>query len=175
MKYKLLTCSVFAAVTLVVLVSALRPLRSRSSVTQEHFDFLRPGMMRAEVERLLDGPPRNGVRYPAIIWLPQATGRPISAEIGPALPAIELFAREDRPKNAPPRVQPSALNFFPLETRTHGSQAVWNTTAALIAVYFGEDGRLRQKYYSTVHESVRPSVIDWLVSRPRMIRRSLGL
>ena len=50
----------------------------------------------------------------------------------------------------------------------------WNTTTALIAVYFGEDGRLQQKYQSTVHESVRPSVIDWLASRPRMIRRSLG-
>ena len=82
MKYNLLIYGVFAVIALVVLVSVLRPLKSRSSVTQEHFDLLRPDMLRAEVERLLDGPPRNGLRYPAIIWLPQAAGRPISAEIG---------------------------------------------------------------------------------------------
>jgi hypothetical protein len=174
MMKKIRSYFIYAGLLVIVVVVAVQPLKPKPSVTQEHFELLRPGMTRAEVERLLGGPPRNGLTNPAIVWLPQAAGRPISAEIGPASPAVELLVREDRPKNARPRVQPSALNFFPLETGTDGSQAVWSTRAVLIAVYFGEDGRLRQKYHSTVDEAVPPSVSDWLASRPRMIRRSLG-
>jgi hypothetical protein len=174
MMTRILSYFAFAILLVIVVVVAVQPFKPKPSVTHEHFELLRPGMTRAEVERLLGGPPRNGLTYPAIIWLPQAAGGPISAIIGPASPAVELFVREDRPKNAPPRVQPSALNFFPLEIGTDGFQAVWNTRAVLIAVYFGEDGRLRQKYHSTLHESVPPSVIDWLASRPRMIGRSFG-
>jgi hypothetical protein len=173
MKIKLFVLVVLA-LSLAVVVLALRPSGSRPDIGPEHFERLRPGMTRAEVEHLLDGPPRNALRYRAIVWLPQAAGRPISAEIAPDSPAIELFVREDRPKNARPPSRPASLDFFPQETGRDGHQAGWITRATLMAVDFGSDGRLRQKYRSTVHESVPPSMIDWLASRPRMIRRSLG-
>jgi hypothetical protein len=54
-------------------------------------------------------------------------------------------------------------------------QDLWITSAGLIVVYFGPDGRLQHKYNSTVHEIVAPSLINWLSSRPRMIRQSFGL
>jgi hypothetical protein len=164
----------FITISVATVVLALLPFKPGAGVTQEHFKLLQPGMTRAEVERLLDGPPRNGLRYRALVWLPQAGGRRISAEIAPTSPAIELFLREDKPKNVRQSVQSSSLDFFPQGTAKDGHQAVWVTRATLIAVDFGPDGRLRHKYESTVHEAVPPSVIDWLSSRPRMIRRSLG-
>jgi hypothetical protein len=69
----------------------------------------------------------------------------------------------------------SELDFFPDETPKGGFQALWVTKERLIAVYFGPDGRLQQKYSSTVDEGGPPSVMDWIASRPRMIVRSLGL
>ena len=173
MKLKIFTCVVFV-LSLTVVVFALRPFQSRPDVGPEHFERLRPGMTREEVEHLLDGPPRNALRYRALVWLPQVAGRPISAEIAPDSPAVEILVREDKPTNARQPARPASLDFFPQETGRDGHQAVWITRATLVAVYFGPDGRLRHKYNSTVHESVPPSVIDWLASRPRMIRRSLG-
>jgi hypothetical protein len=173
MRNKLLICSTLA-LSLAVVVFAPRPFQSKLDVRPEHFERLQPGMTRAAVERLLDGPPRNGLRYGAIVWLPQAAGRPISAEIAPDSPAFEFLVRESKPKNARPPGRPASLDFFPQETGRDGHQAVWVTRARLVAVYFGPDGRLRHKYTSTVDESVPPSVIDWLASRPQMIRRSLG-
>ncbi len=145
-----------------------------AGVTQEHSKLLQQGMTRAEVERLLEGPPRNELRYHAVVWLPQAAGRPISAEIAPTSPAVDVLVREDRPKNIRQPVRSSSLDFFPQESGMGGNQVVWVTGECLIAVYFTQDGRLRHKYVSTVDESVPPSVVDWLASRPRMIRRSLG-
>jgi hypothetical protein len=174
MKHRLRILGVLAALSLVVVVLALRPLKSRPDIGLEHFERMRPGLTRAEVEHLLGGPPRNALRYRGLVWLPQATGRPISAEIAPGSPAVDLFVREDRPKGARQPAEPASLDFFPQETGKDGHQAVWITRATLMAVYFGSDGRLRHTYSSTVHESVPPSVIDWLASRPRMIRRSLG-
>jgi hypothetical protein len=174
MKYRLFMCGVFALLLLVGTLVALLPFKFQRDVRQEHFKLLQPGMTQAEAGVLLHGPPRNDLRYPAIIWLPQATGKPISARIGPASPAVEFIVREDRPKNAPQPASASALDFFPQEAAKDGNQAVWVTRTGLIAVYFGHDGKLRHKYISTVHESVPPSVMDWLASRPTMIRRSLG-
>ena len=131
-------------------------------------------MTRAEVENVLGGAPRNGLRYDAIIWLPQGGGRPISAEIAPSSPAREYLVREDKPKNARPPRQADSLHFFPQVTGKDGHQAVWIANGTLVAVYFGPDGQLRQKYSSAVHEMVRPSAMDWLASRPMAIRRSLG-
>jgi hypothetical protein len=131
-------------------------------------------MTRAEVEHLLGGPPRNALRYRGLVWLPQATGRPISAEIAPGSAAVDFLVREDRPKNARLPQRADGLDFFPQESGKKGDQAVWIARTTLVAAYFGPDGLLRQKYSSTVDEAVPPSVIDWLASRPRIIRRSLG-
>jgi hypothetical protein len=173
MKTKSSICGTLA-LSLAVMVFALRPFRSKPVLGPEHFERLQPGMTQAEVERLLDGPPRNALRYRAIVWLPQAAGRPVSAEVAPDSPAVEFFVREDKPKNARQPGRPASLDFFPQETRRDGHQTVWVTRATLMAVYFGPDGRLRHKYSSTVDEAVPPSVTDWLASRPRMVRRSLG-
>jgi hypothetical protein len=173
-KNKMLICGILSALPLVVAIAAVRSRTPPFSITREQFESLRPGMTRAEVERLLGGPPRNDLRYPAIIWLPQATGKPISARIGPVSPAAEFIVREDRPKNAPQPVSVSALDFFPQEAAKDDHRTLWVTRAGLIAVNFGQDGRLRHKYTSTVDESVPPSVMDWLASRPTMIRHSLG-
>jgi hypothetical protein len=172
---KPLICVSLAIAALVAMVTFYALHQPRRGVTKERYDLLKPGLMEAEVQRLLYGPPRNDLSYPAIIWLPQATGKPISAELAPATPAVEFFSREDRPNNR--RQGPlmtSALNFFPREAPTNGHQAVWITRTGLIAVYFGEDGKLRHKYTSRVFEAVPPSVLHWLASRPTMIRRSLG-
>jgi hypothetical protein len=175
MKKPLFVCGIFALLLLVGMGLFFLPFKSQRDVGKEHFKLLQPGMTQAEAGVLLHGPPRNNLRYPAIIWLPQATGKPISARIGPAFPALEFFVREDRPKNAPQPASASTLDFFPQEAAKDGHQAIWVTKAGLIAVYFGQDGKLRNKYISTVHESVTPSVMDWLASRPMMIRRSFGL
>ncbi len=159
----------------VAVVSALLSARSRRGVTQEDFERLESGMTRAEVERLLDGPPRNDLRYSSIIWLPQATGKRISHTVDPVSPPFELFVHEEKPKNSPQPVRNnSALDFFPQETANHGHQAVWITRTGLIAVEFGPDGRLRHKYTSTVHEPVPPSLINWPAPKSKRVRRSVG-
>jgi hypothetical protein len=172
---KLLAVSGVLAILLLVGVVAAR-LRSTSErgVGEEHFQRLQTSMTRAAVERLLGGPPRNSLTQSATIWVPRAAGRLTSAEISPASPAVEFLVREDRPKNARQPALPSDLDFFPQEAAKDGHQAVWVTKTGLIAVYFGQDGKLRHKYTSKVYEPVPPSVINWLASTPGTIRRSLG-
>jgi hypothetical protein len=144
--------------------SALVLSRSRPGVTEEDFRRLEPGMTRAEVERRLHGPPRNDLKHQAIIWLPQADGRRISHHIEPVAPAFNPFVREDRPPGLPRRASgASPQDFFP--RAKDGQQALWITRTGLIAVDFGPDGRLREKYHSTVHESEPPSLMGWLRSR----------
>ena len=146
--------SLRAGLAAVALVAVVLSLFTRTSgVTQGDYGRLRPGMTRAETERLLHGPPRNDVRRNAIIWVPKRDGRQISAEIGPAGPAAD---------------------FFPGVAMAGGERAVWSTETGLIAVDYGRDGRLRSKYYSNVHIVESPNLIDWLASRPGMIRRSFG-
>ena len=172
---KSLVISSLGTMALLAGLFALLASRSHRGVTRDDFERLEPGMARAEVERLLHGPPRNDLRYSSIIWLPQAAGKPISQRIDPVSPAVELFVHEERPKNSPQPVRnTSALDFFPQETAKNVHQAVWITRTGLIAVDFGPDDRLRQKYSSTVHESVPPSLINWPASRPRMTRRTRG-
>jgi hypothetical protein len=162
-------------VAVVPVVLAVLSSRSHRGVAQADFDRLGPGMTQAEVECLLDGPPRNDLRYSAIIWLPQATGKPISHVIDPVSPAFELFSHEEKPKNLPQRVRStSAPDFFPQDTAKDGHQAVWITSTGLIAVDFGPDSRLRQKYNSTVHERVPPSLINWPAPKPKTSRRPRG-
>jgi hypothetical protein len=171
---KLFILILFTIFAVIAMVLVLPP--SNPGVAQEHFELLKPGMTQAEAEHLLRGPPRNALRYPAIIWLPQATGGRISAEIAPVSPAVEFFTKEEIPKNGRQGLWITpAVDFFPQITPKSGHQVVWITRTGLIAVYFGRDGRLQHKYISMVDERVPPSVTDWLASRPRMIRRSLGL
>ena len=164
-----------AVVTSIVVLLAFAPSQPRQRVTQEQFERITEGMTQAKAESEIGGPPRNELRYPAIIWLPRANGKPISTEIAPVTPAVDFLVREDKPKMRQPGARSaSTLDFFPQFTDKNGNQVVWISRSELIAVYFGQDGRLQHKYYSTVHEPVRPSVIDWIAARPRMIRRSLG-
>src|SRR5262245_52220508 len=150
--------SILAALTIIalgafaVIVFALRA--PRSDITQADHDRLRTGMTRVETERMLHGPPRNDVRRAVIVWVPQGGGKRISAELGPGDPSID---------------------FFPETLSDGGDQLIWITETGLIAVYFGQDGRLMQTYFSTVHVLDSPTVLDWLATRPGMVRSSLGL
>jgi hypothetical protein len=173
-KKRLAILGVLAAFTLIVAALALRTSESNLELDLGQFERLQPGMTRAEVEQVLGSSPLNVLTHRAIIWLPQPGGRPISAEIAPGSPVVEFLVREDKPKNARQPQQADSINFFPQDTGEDGDQAVWIARRMLIAVYFGPDGRLRNRYSSTVQESVPPSVMDWLASRPQVIRRSLG-
>jgi hypothetical protein len=173
-KKRLAILGVFAAFALVVAALALRTSDSNPDLDLGQFERLQPGMTQAEVEQVLGSPPLNVLRYRALIWLPQPGGRTISAEIAPESPVVEFPVREDKPKNAVQPQQADSINFFPQETGEDGDQAVWIGRRTLVAVYFGPDSRLRHRYSSTVQESVPPSVMDWLASRPQIIRRSLG-
>jgi hypothetical protein len=156
-------------------VFALRTFQARPGLTQEDFQRLQPGMTQADAERSLYGPPRNDLADTAIIWMPQASGQRVSARIEPDSPAVRLFVREDIPKGRRrgPSVTP-AVDFFPQVTSKKGHQGVWVTSSGLIALYFGPDGRLQHKYHSEVDVQTTPSITNWLASRPRMIRQSLG-
>ncbi|WP_145267405.1 hypothetical protein [Tautonia plasticadhaerens] len=108
-------------------------------------------MTRSETEQLLRGPARNEV-HRAIVWVPKGGGRRVSSEIKPGEPEREFFSDDSM----------------------DGTQAVWLTETGLIAVDFGQDDRLRRKYYSDVHVVGSPNVLDWLSSMRGRIRKSLG-
>ena len=164
-----------AIVTVVAMVLAWLPSTSNRGVTPGDAGLLKPGMTQADVEHLLHGPPRNDLRYRAIIWLPQATGNRISAEVAPVTPAVQFLIKEDVPKGGRQGLGITpATDFFPQITGKIGHQGVWITRTGLIAAYFGEDGTLQHKYSSIVDEAVPPSLVNWLASRPGMIRKSLG-
>jgi len=168
-------CALFTTLIVVAVVFALLP-RPRG-VTRAHFKLLRTGMTQAEVEHLLLGPPRNELKNPAIAWIPQPNGKLRSGEVGPWFrnPTVVFSVFSGgRPLNDVTQ-KPREYSYFPGTTPEQGHQAVWVTESGLIAVYFGQDGRLQQKYFSTVDVARPPTVIDWVASRPRMVLRSLGL
>ena len=133
----------------IALAFAARP----ALITEADYRRLRPGMTAAEVERVLGGPPRNLLKRRGTVWVSQADGNRVSAflDAGRAYP-----------------------HFFP-QLRYDEGQAVWVTPTGLVAVASGRDGRLRDRYFSTVEVSNGPSVWNWLGSRPEQIRRALGL
>ncbi len=106
------------------------------SLTQADFNLLKAGMVQSEIENLI-GRPGNKLRRRAILWDPQKNGGPISAEVSPGS---------------------LALDFFPT-AKIEGQQAVWLTRTGLIAVYFGEDDKLQDKYFSTVHPVGPPPLL----------------
>ncbi len=99
--------------------------------------MLKAGMDQSEIENLI-GRPGNKLRRRAILWDPQKNGGPISAQVSPG---------------------PLALDFFPT-AKIEGQQAVWLTRTGLIAVYFGEDDKLQDKYFSTVHPVGPPPLLS---------------
>jgi hypothetical protein len=99
----------------------LRP----TSITRTQFDAIAEGMTWAEVGSRLGGPPRNECPDDVIVWV-RRQGKRVSAECVAGSP--------------PPRVLSDAGD----------EEAVWVSEEGLIAVRFGEDGRLREKYFSTV-------------------------
>jgi hypothetical protein len=166
----------FATGAAVAAALALLQPRSKPGVTEGHFKLLKPGMMRADVEHLLHGPPRNDLGHTAIVWVPRAAGKRVSAWFEPASPAADILVREDLPKGGRMGLTATPIHdFFPGVATKGGHQALWVTGTGLIAVYYGRDGSLQGKYFSGVDEHVPPSLTDWLASRPRMICRSLGL
>jgi hypothetical protein len=168
-------CAAIAIFVVIAMALALSPSKSKTGVTAEQFRLLQPGMTQSETERVLHGPPRNVLGHTAIIWVPQAAGRPKSAWIEPVSPAVDLFVREDKPKGGRQGLTvQAAQDFFPQITSKSGHQAVWVTRTGLIAVYYGPDDKLQHKYISTVDELAPPSFGHWLASRPGMIRRSFG-
>ncbi len=135
-------------------------------------------MTKAEVESMLHGPPRDDVPYSAIIWVPDADGTRRSAAIAPGSPGAGFYVSErfrDRPRNEVAPKDGSALTYFPLKAAEHSRQAVWIGEKGLIAVLFGHDGRLKQKYFSNVYVTRPPAVFEWLDLRPRTIRNRLGI
>jgi hypothetical protein len=144
--------ALFAILTVAAIVFASLPSPSRP-LTQRHFAELEFDMSKAEVEALLGGSARNEIRR-AMIWVPNGVGRQISYQVEPKLPSVDFF------RNDPKR---------------NGYQKVWITETGLIAIYFGPDDRLRLKYFSSVHTMGPPTIMNWLLSRPAEIRKSLGL
>jgi hypothetical protein len=168
-------CAVSTGLILVATFLALPP-RS-SGVTQAQFELLRAGMTQPEVENILCGPPRDVTKYGATVWIPYADGEPRSAFISPGSPDVGFFVSEhfrDRPPNEVPPKKATQFSYFPGTTAEQGRQAVWASETGIIAVYFGRDGTLQQKYFSTVDVTRPPTVMDWVESRPRMLRQSLG-
>jgi hypothetical protein len=116
-----------AALGCLVVVAAgvlwvLRP----TCIDRAHFDAIAEGMTRAEVQLLLGGPPRNECPDDVIVWV-RRQGKRVSAEYGPGSPPVGVLSE------------------------TGDDEAVWMSDEGLIAARFGEDGRLREKYFSTVH------------------------
>ena len=144
------TRALLAFTAAVALILALWP-RS-SELTQAHFNLLKTGMEQAEIEKLL-GPPRNRLRTKAIVWDPQQNGKPISAFVTPG---------------------PLKIDFFPA-VNNNGHQAVWLTNTGLVAVHFGNDGKLQNKYFSTVHSSGPPAWLDWISIEAVPAKRRIGM
>jgi hypothetical protein len=163
-----------ALCTIVFVVGVVFALSPRSrDVMQADFNLLKPGMTQPEVEHLLHGPPRNNLKYPGIAWIPQPDGKLLSGEVGPWFRNPTVVFRGNRPLNDVAQ-KPREYAYFPGTTAEPGHQTVWITEAGLIAVYFGRDGRLQRKYFSTVAVARPPTALDWFASRPRAVRKSLG-
>jgi hypothetical protein len=93
-----------------------------------HFEAIEVGMTRADLERLLGGPPRNELPGQATIWVPR-DGKKVSFHTTPRLTGGPFFAAAEGEE-----------------------ELVWLGEEGLIAVLVGADGRVRDTYFSTVHD-----------------------
>jgi hypothetical protein len=128
-----------------LLALVLTPRDTR--IDRPHFEALRPGMTRAEAERVLGGPPRNECRDPVFVWVRREGGLR-SAEVAPGGLAVRVFPDADLAGG--------------------DQEAVWVGEPGLIAARFGDDGRLREKHFSDVQGTGRPTVNDVVA---RLLRR----
>jgi hypothetical protein len=149
----LAACLVLLGLVILACVAVFSPGIRSSLVTREQYDLISVGMSEADLENAL-GPPRNEFRNPVIVWAPQGDGKVISAEIAPGTPNVQFF--------------PNA------GTLAQGREIVWLGKSGLIAANVDQHGRLRDKYFSTVHDAGRPSAIDWIRSRPEEFSRILN-
>jgi hypothetical protein len=134
----LLALVLFGCLALTILL-ALGPLLRDSQLDREHFEALRVGMTRSEVEGILGGPPRNECPAPAAVWVRRG-GKLQSAGIDPGAIAVQIIADEAGAED--------------------DQELVWMGEAGLIAARFGGDGRLREKYFSPVQSAGRPGLRD---------------
>jgi hypothetical protein len=109
----------------------------RTPFDRAHFDQIRTGMGRAEVEEVLGGPARNEFREPVVVWLPKGES------------AVSYELRSEGP----------VASFFP-DAEAGREERLWIGEEGLIAALFGEDGRLVDKYYSDDLVTPRPSAAD---------------
>jgi hypothetical protein len=119
-------------------------LLSRSRIDTEHFEAIREGMTQQEVEKILGGPPRNECSIPVIVWI-RREGKLQSTELDPGPPTVPFFA--DAVKD--------------------NRELVWVGKSGLIATRVGDDGIVREKYFSTVHSPDRPAFGFPAAQRPR--------
>jgi hypothetical protein len=124
----LIAAAIGVCLSLIGAVAVLRATRP-SQIGPEQFAGIDVGMTRADVERVLGGPPRNECAGPADVWV-RRDGRVQSAAIDPGTQLPRFFADADQ---------------------AHGDEAVWLSPAGLIAVRFDTDGRVEEKYVSDVH------------------------
>jgi hypothetical protein len=129
MKRRTIVILVLAALLALAAPVVIAWLMSGSRIDQERFDAIQVGMSRAEVERLLGGAPRNEISGHAIVWVPKGATR-VSRQVLSDEPLGPFFP--DAPEGAP--------------------ELVWLGEKGLIAVRVGEDGRVADKYFSTVHD-----------------------
>jgi hypothetical protein len=127
------------ALLTVAAVALLLVDRARPPVDREHFEALRDGMSRAEVEAVLGGRPRDALRRPADVWVRGADGKVRSAGLAPGGPPVRFFPEGDP-----------------------AGEAVWADDSGLIAVRFGADGRVADKHFSTVHPIEGPTFRGWV-------------
>src|SRR5438874_1299479 len=75
---------------LVVASAVLWHLRP-TSINRTQFDAIAEGMTRAEVQRLLGGPPRNECPDDVIVWV-RRQGKRVSAECSPGSPPPRVLS-----------------------------------------------------------------------------------
>src|SRR6266404_2685641 len=122
MKRRLLAAVAVCACLAASCVLAVSLLTWESRIDPNHFHAIEVGMTKAEVEQLLGGPPRNECSGPVDVWVRREGGLQ-SAGLDPGTLKVQ---------------------FFPTADVMKGEEAVWVSEAGLIAVRFGEDGRVQE-------------------------------
>ena len=144
-----LLCLIVIGILIPTYVAILSRRPQAMPVTRTQFALINAGMTQAELESVL-GPPRNECKNPVTVWARKNDGKVVSAEISPTTPKVR---------------------FFPDSGTDQPQEVVWISESGLIAVALDRNGRLSEKYFSTVHNPGRPSVMDWIRSRQTEVPR----
>jgi hypothetical protein len=129
MRRRLRLVLVLSICLIVAAVVALFLLTRGSRIDREHFEALRVGMTREEVQQVLGGPARNECPGQVSVWVRHGDGLQ-SASLDPGALAVRFFPDFDAAEG--------------------GEEAAWLGEAGLIAVRFGKDGRVQDRYFSDV-------------------------